>query len=352
MKGKKGALPAMGVIAMIMLAGIGAFFAVEKYVVDPMSDWFSDEDQGDALTITKDGETQVVTDPDNEIKGKELTSCDGIQDVNALYDDINAYKVGTDPGGNLTIYEKDGKFFKQVVQDDATSTGVPYLSSFKGLAGNTVGTPISSYFSEVIDFDTSCSNEPLQTELYPASAPTITFTNDNGKTINSDTNHEDMTASDTYTPCATIKAPSEGCSARYGALVAIEYDATFNKKIDGSSYFESTDKGYLAAHSDNLTASMAYDQYKVMMWDGAVQDIDGDGVLDDGVLCDGKKVEVFFDVETTTETPVEDSNNIVFHWVPINKDLDADDMVLITGIYDEDNNLIAQATKNETLYTA
>lgn len=343
MKGKKGALPALGVMVMVMLAGIGVF-AGGMYLIDKVRDT--------GTTTLAIGDKTVITDADTAIAAKTLTSCDGIKSVYALYDDLNAYKIGTDPNSNMTIFEHNGKNYKLSVVDDAASTSVPYLSEFTALAGNTLGVPKSAYFSEVVGFETACADVPLQVELYPASKPTLTIVNDDGKTINSDSNHEDMAASSTYNPCVTVKAPAEACASRYGAAFVVEYDATYINKVDGTGYFDSTSQGFLATHSGNLSASMAYDQYKVMLWDDAVQDIDGDGQLDAGALCNGKKVDVCFTLESTSQSPAEDTNNVVIHWVPLNYDLDSDKMELIKGIYDEDNNLISQGNTTATFYTA
>lgn len=296
---------------------------------------FTGDDAGDAKQLsvtTPDGDKTIVIDTDQ----KEALSCDGIASVNALLDDLNFYKIGTDPASHLSIYEKNGDDFKKVVADDATSTSVPVLSSFKGLAGNNIGTPKAGYFAEEVEFSSVCSDVDIQPKLRPSSAPTITVVNDNGITANSDSNHETVAASSTYTPCFTVKAAAESCGSRYGSVVIFEYDASYITKID-SSDLSGSGSGFFFPHTTNHSASgLDMDQYKVMKYEG--------------MLCDGDKTEVCFDVTTGSSNPGEDQGNVRIHWRPINKDIDADEYTLITGIYDEDNNDITTANTTATWY--
>ncbi|MCD6176802.1 MAG: hypothetical protein J7K29_03080 [Candidatus Cloacimonetes bacterium] len=251
------------------------------------------------------------------------THCEGISSVKLLYDDKDAYKLGTDPGSVLTIYDP----IAMTVADDATSTTGPTLTEYKALAGDNAGTPSSTYFAKELDFETGCDDIHIQPKLYKAGAPTLTFVNDNGITQNSDTNDEAMDASSSYTPELTIKAPADECSSVYGAYVVAEYDATYIKSVTPVSGLTDADVGVYIAHTTNQSESgNDFDQYKVMKYSGK--------------LCDGAKDTVSFKVETTSSTPGEDAGNIQVYWLPINKDLNADTYALITGIYDEDNNAI------------
>jgi len=276
---------------------------------------------------------------------KDAQTCDGIQSVNALYNDINFYKIGTDPNNSLEILNKDGAAFLQRVADDATTTTVPVMSSFKALAGNTGGTPVSGYFAEEVEFSTVCSDVPIQPKLRPSGEPSITVVNDNGVQQNSDSNHDSMDASSKYSPTVTVKSDAEACAARYGAVVVFEYDATYVSKVS-SPDLEDYSTSFLYPHTTNQSGiDKDFDQYKIMLWNGDV----GQGK---GFLCDGKKAEFTFNVETTSSTPGEDQANVQVHWYPINKDIDADEYTLITGIYDEDNNVIATGNTTQMYYTA
>jgi len=325
---KKGVAPlivSIFAIAGVVLGGI--------WIADKMG-WTGSEEVA-PLALSPSGQVSIPVATAEQLA---VSSCDGIASVKALLNDINYYKKGTDPAGNLTIYEKDGDEFVQIVADDATSTTVPVLSNFKGLAGNSAGTPLSSYFAEEVSFTSLCSDVPIQPKLKPASAPTLTVVNDNGIQANSDSNHESAGASSTYTPCITVKAPAEACAARYGAVVAFEYDATYVSKVD-SSDLKLASTSFLVAHTTNHSATgLDMDQYKLMKFDGE--------------LCDGDKVEICFDVTTTSSAPGEDQANVQIHWYPINKDIDADEYTLITGIYDEDNNIISQGNTTAIYYTA
>ena len=328
---KKGFVAALVPIFAVVGVAAAAIWGYNHFMGD------DDSEDAPALTVTTPGgEEKIVMNPEL----KDAQSCDGISSVNALYNDINAYKIGTDPNNTLSIFEKIGAddFVVKTVADDATSTSVDVLSSYKALAGNNLGTPLSSYFAEEIEFDTVCSDVDIQPRLKPASAPTITVVNDNGVQTNSDSNHETVAASTTYTPCITVKAPTEACSSRYGAIVALEYDATYVSQIS-SSDLVNTDSAFLEGHATNHSGTgLDMDQFKIMKYSGE--------------LCNGKKVEICFDVKMGSSNPGEDQGNVRVHWFPINKDLDADELTVITGIYDEDNNVISQGNTTAIYYTA
>jgi len=335
------------VTALLMLAGAALLIGTAGYGIYKLVG----DDKGDAKQLaaakvtvdTPEGDKTVSVDP----VVKEATSCDGIASVKSLLDDLNFYKIGTDPASHLSIFEKSGKAYKKVVADDATTTTVPVLSSFKGLAGNNAGTPVSGYFAEIVEFSTVCSDKDIQPELYPSGVPTITITNDNGKTVNSDSNHEAMDASITYTPCMTVKAAAESCASRYGALVVLEYDATYTNTLD-STDMASSDSSFHYGHHNT-----SFDQFKIMKWNGAVQDMDGDGDLDAGYLCNGKRVDICWNQKITATAPTEDTANIKVHWVPLNYDIRADEYDLIgPSVYDEDNNVISTGNTTTWYYSA
>jgi len=336
-KQKKGI--AAAIIPLLALVGVGilGYGAYQHFMSDGESD--GEEAPAPQLKVTTPSGEKLI-DSSVTPAVKDALSCDGIASVYALYNDINAYKAGTDPNNTLTIYSKigDDNFVLKTVADDATTTKADVLSKYKALAGNNLGTPISSYFAEEIEFSTVCSDVDIQPMLKPASAPTLTIVNDNGVTSNSDANHQLADGSETYTPCITVKAPTEACSSRYGAIVAFEYDATYVSQIS-SSDLVNTDSSFFAAHDTNHSATgLDMDQYKLMKYSGE--------------LCNGKKVEICFDVKMTSATSEEDQGNVKVHWYPINKDLDADELTIITGIYDEDNNVISQGNTTAIYYQA
>ena len=262
--------------------------------------------------------------------GEDLT-CDGISSINLLYNDKNAQKIGTDPGDNITIYEVNGEPYSKVINDDDTSSTIPIQSTYKGLAGNNLGTPVTDYFAVLVEGTTACADLDLQTSVQPSGAVSIAILNDNGVTLNSDSNDEDMAASSQYTACATVKAATETSGNEYGAIVVFEYDATFVSKVESNDLTGSS-TGYFEPH-----ANATYDQYKVFEWNIAP-------------LRDGDKEEFCFDVTTTSATPAEDSSDIHIVYVPKNIDLDADTLQPITGIYDEDNNMINVTSTHQTYY--
>lgn len=293
------------------------------------------------------GEQKAVGDTEKEVLDKEAQSCDGIQSVNLLYNDQNAYKAGTDPATNLTIYDPN----RILVSDDATGTTGAVLKTFKGLAGNDEGIHETHYFAKEITFTTVCSDLPIQTELYQLGAPTITVVGDDAvtKLTGSGTSNETVAASTSFTATYNVKAPAEQCSAVYGAVVACEYDATYINSIE-SSDLTSKNYGIFEAHASESVAA-TWDQWKTFEWNGAVQDVDGDAVNDAGYLCDGKKIEFDIKYTHTSTSPSDDGANIKCAWLPINKDLDADSYDVITGIYDEDNNAIFIGNRTAKVYT-
>lgn len=302
------------------------------------------------------GEQKAVGDAEKEVLDKEAQSCSGVSSVNLLYNDQNVYKAGTDPASTLTVTSPD----RISVADDAASTTGEVLTHFTGLAGNSAGTPSTSYFSREIAFDTICSDLPIQTELYQMGAPTITVLQDDGITKFTTSAEENVEASTSYTAGFTVKAPAEQCSANYGAAIAVQYDATFIQSVErGGGDIAAKDFGIFAIHAANpagdqndTTINGTFDQWKTFEWNGAVQDVDGDGVNDAGYLCDGKKIQFDLKYTTTSDSGVaDDAHNLNVSWFAINKDLDADSYDLITGIYDEDNNKIALAEKTARTWT-
>lgn len=270
---------------------------------------------------------------------QEVLSCDGVQSVNLLFDDKNAYKIGTDPDNNLTIYSP---IYKQVT-DDATSTTGPVLTTFHALAGqNDMGEPASKYFGKPITFETVCSDLNIQTPLYYVGNLTTTVMCDDGVTINTDSAHETVGASSTYVPCLTIKAPAERCAMVYGAYLVAEYDATYVSKVSAVSGLHDANTAIYKAHDTNHSGvEIDMDQYKIFE-------------MDETMLCDGKKLEdICVQVETTASNPGEDQGNVQFHWFAKNYDVDADEFTLIgPAIYDEDNNNIYIGYVNDTWHVA
>ncbi len=333
MENRKGAgqiILGIFVVALIavLAMGTGMWFAGDKGSSQP----------GTYMNIptTSGGNTQVT---DKELAAvnaqKDMTSCSGIASVKILYDDKNGYTLGTDPATNMTIYDP----VKKLVADDATSTNVPVLSTFKGLAANHQGTPSSTYFGSEVSFSTVCADKDFQPELFEASAPTITIVNDNGVTLNSDSNHETADADSEYTAYLTIKAPAKKCSAVYGAAVVFEYDATYVRSIASTDLVDYSETLNIAHVSNQSGSGLNFDQYKIMKFEGD--------------LCNGGKVDdIGFTIHTTGSAPGEDQANVKIHWLPLNKDLNVDTYEVITGLYDEDNTAIYLGNTTSYYYTA
>lgn len=260
------------------------------------------------------------------ITEKEINSCDGVQSVNLLWNDRHAYTATTDPGQVITLFEANGNPYSKAIADDATSSTVPILSELKGLAGNNLGSHNTSYFGKEISFSTMCADYDLQKEMIPATAPTLTLTNDNGVTLNSDTNHESMTTDSTYSPTLTVKSASNACASVYGAVVAVDYDASYISMIEAGDGLESFSGSYLETKVNPTNGTS--DQTTLLFFPGE--------------LCDGKKVDLGIDVTSHATTEVGEDNGVQIHWYPLNKDLDSDTLSkVITGLYDDKNTLIS-----------
>lgn len=269
--------------------------------------------------------------------------CPNVASINALYNDYNFYKSGTDPASNLTIYAMNGAEFKKTVADDATTTTIPTLASFKAVAGTHAGTPSSGYFSEPLEFSTACADLNIQPKLKPSGSPTITITNDNGVTLNTDTNDESIGASATVQPTVTVKAASENCASRHGAYLIADYVASRYSKLSTSDLADGNTLVLLSHNSatTNITGgdqSITQDQFKVWLYDGE--------------LCNGAKIEPMIKVESSSTQPTEDQN-IDFYWLSRDIDIDADTYLpLAPAIYDEDNNVIYDVSTNKTYFVS
>lgn len=272
-------------------------------------------------------EQQALEQQMAQVTEDEIASCNGVASINLLYDDKDSFKLGTDPATTMTIYDPIAK----TVADDATSTTVPIKSTLKALLGNSQGTPSTSYFGKEAVVETVCSDQDFQPELSLAGAPTLTVTNDNGVTLNANATDEAMGADSTYFPEITVKAPANAVSSEYGAIVVFEYDATYIQNIESPDLSPSS-RGVFLTHSGN------FDQFKVFEYDG--------------VLQNGDRDYIGFEVTTTGSAPGADQGNIKIHWLPINKDLNADTFDLITGLYDEDNNAIYLGNTTTTYYSS
>ncbi len=284
-------------------------------------------------TFLETPEAQAKMAEEAGVTDDEIKSCNGVSAINLLYNDFNFYVAGTDPGTNLTTYDPISKS----VADDATSSTVPVQSTIKALLGNYNGVHDTTYFGEEVEFNTGCVDLDLQKpKLYEASAPTITWVNDNGVTLNSDTDDEVVVTEGSYSPCVTVKAPSNDCASRHGAVLSMNYDATYVNTIDTSdlvSWDGSVRETKLAC--DNCTSDNTFD------------------FLFEGELCDGDKTEICFDISVSTGTPLEGNANVILNWLPLNKDLDTDNLAsVLTGLYDDKNVAIFLGNTSKEYHTA
>ena len=307
MKDKKGQGAALGVIA----------FALVALVVIGAVGMFG----GDSIKAVVTG----GSDSDDASAGV----CESGTSVSLTYNDIDRYTPGSDPGaGNL--YVTDGPSSKGTNAEGAI-TMTP-AASFSGLAAESA----TAVFSEPVDFQTTCSNMDLEVEVVKAGAPTITLINSNGVTENSDANHEDMGADQEYDFEMTVKAPSKQCASRHGALLVADFDKTFVQSVGVNELSGGATPGYLSHQSaENSTL----DGFTTFVYNGE--------------LCNGAKAELTGSIETTSEAIDEGEANIVWHWVPLDYDIDQDTLeILGPAAEDEDSNAITLGNTTQQYYTA
>ena len=129
--GKKGiAGPIVIILAIIGLLALGAKIA-DHY------GWIGEDETPQLSTVkveTPSGEKTVSVDPEK----KEALSCDGIQSVNALYNDLNFYKRGTDPNNKLEILERT-KLHRRVRVADEQFFSVAVVDGHRGLSSVEAG---------------------------------------------------------------------------------------------------------------------------------------------------------------------------------------------------------------------
>jgi hypothetical protein len=255
-------------------------------------------------------------------------SCIGINNVAVTYDDLNKYTPGTDPGvGNLYITTD------RIGSVAEGSNTLNAQKSYEAVAGQNA----TAYFAQVVSFKTGCSDSRLPVDVTIATAPTITITNDNGVTLNADTSGEEAaSASSSYEPTLTVKSAASVCASKHGAILVADYDKSWVQKVEFPTLTAANAPGYLGhAVMENSTA------------DGF------NAALFSGELCNGAKTEVPVKVTMTSGTIVNGNGNVMFHWVPLNYDVDQDTFKIIgPAAEDEDNNALTLANTTLQYYVS
>lgn len=257
-----------------------------------------------------------------------VTACSGVSSVSVSYNDLDKYVPGTDPGvDNLYITTQN-----KGAQAEGAITLTP-LTEYTGLAAENSTT----VFSEPVTFKTACSAVDYPVNVVKAGAPTITFTNDNGVTINADATDEAVSTDTSYGFDAVIKAPGDQASSRHGALLVFDFDKTYVSDIDLSG------PGISAANAPNYLDH------------ASIENATGDGFrafLYSGELADNAKLEVSGTYTTTSTANAEGNANFVLHWIPLNYDINQDTLAVIgPAAEDEDNNAITIGNTTAQFYT-
>jgi hypothetical protein len=255
------------------------------------------------------------------------TYCSGISTVTVTTNDVDRYTPGTDPDAVNFYITTD----KKGSQSEGAVSLQP-LVTYAGLYAQNS----SSVFAEPVTLKTGCSAADLAVEVVKSEAPTITFKNDDGVTINSDSNDQAVSGDATYSFDMTIKSAGKECSARHGALLVADFDKTYVTGVSLTGLSEASAPDYLShAAADNSTT----DGFKAFKYDGE--------------LCNNDKIEISGDFTTASGTLNEGNGNIVFHWLPLNYDINQDTLEVIgPAAEDEDNNAITQGNTTAQFHTS
>lgn len=274
------------------------------------------------LNVVKD--TPVLPD------GSTL-SCSGIASVTNTLSAKNNLRPGTAVTGEYMFITTNGIGAKSV---GALSGLTPAKSYESLLFHNSTG-----YFAEKYDFSTTCSNADATVFAAAPGAPTVSFVNNNGVTLNSVSAAEAVDADQTYTAEITVRAPGAQFSSRHGALLVAEWDKTYVKNVEINGLSLESSPNYLSHTTLLNTTTATGDAFRAFSYNGE--------------LKDGAKVTFTFTFETTSETPGANNANIAFHWVA--KDLHIDSRTLeISGpaVEDRDNSFIGLANTTAIYYTS
>lgn len=272
--------------------------------------------------------------PDKPSTGTPTQSqCDLTQKPTIQYNDMNKYLKGTDPAGNLYVLTDN---IGSIADDGSDTTHFVFYKTYDALADYASTT----YFAEKISFSTECNAVTIvQPEVGKGTAPTITVLNTDAVTKNTDANHEDVSADSVAEYTVTAKAQTDECSSKFGALILVEYDKTYVNKVESNLNSASYTTNYFTFTTNQSASGFDFDGKAVFMYNGE--------------LCDGTKTEFTIKTTQTSETPIEDSNNFNIVWVPLNKDINQDDLkTIILGAEDEDNNFIGIGNVTTMVYTA
>lgn len=197
----------------------------------------------------------------------------------------------------------------------------------------------TSYFAQVYDFETSCNDETRTVYLASPSAPTVSFVNENGVTLNGASAAEAVDADQTYTGEMTIRAPGNKYSSLHGALIVAEWDKTYVRNVEVNGVSLASLPTYLSHTTLLNTTTATGDAFRTFLYPGEVKD--------------GERVTLTFTYETTSETPGANNANIAFHWIPRNLYID-DETLEIAGpsVEDRDNTFIGLANTTAIFYTS
>ena len=276
-------------------------------------------DESETLSFNSGGTTPQNDDP---ITGAPL-SCDGLASITEYFNDLDMYNGATDPACTLTITEMNGNPFYETTADDGNDALEP-LSSFKGI----YCAEDASHFSELISFDTVCSNKYLQSKARATLDGTVTSMNTNGATVNTDAADEAMATSTTYTHTQLMRSAGDGCASRHGAVIACEYDGTYVNDLKSS----------LPAYTGAIRTAHVTNQ------SGAEKDFDmWEAFLFSGELCDSELAQWTLSVEATATANGEDQANVHCYWYPRGYYVDAETLAAEgPSLYDESNTILAQ----------
>ncbi len=271
----------------------------------------------------------------------DLASCDGISSVTMTYNDVDMELAGVDPNSNLRIITDN---LGQVV-DDGTIALTP-KKHYTGLAGN----GSTTYYTKFVEWDTGCSNFVLKengdSNVQLANKPSITTVVKNSENGNSNSaaDRQDL-GQDESDVEVTLKYDVN--SNNYWGnpnvvpalnFVTCQYDRSdiINIKVDGAAS-GSKPTEFAFAVSPAGASGVGGEAY------------DGDNTFIIPSLADGGFNTLTLLIDSVSGSDPGDGN-FTCNFYDANLDLNEEDLTLIAGVEDEDNNEIYLTGFNVTVH--
>lgn len=271
--------------------------------------------EGLGLGSTTGGDSN---DGDGDISGDVCSSNNALLKISAF--DIEL--AGSSVGGSHRVYAP-GNLVTSLT--DASTSTVPVKSTFNILVGNNS----ESYYNKLVTTSTSCVDKYERVELANAGTLTLTAVNDDSITKNAAANRQAITADElvevdvTYDVSANDYWGNPDISNKN--VISCQYDKTYIQSVQVSGASRGNTP---ATHSFTNTTLDGVDSWEI------------------GNLADGSKGQLTLEIQASSTEPV--SQLIECDFYDANYDINENNLNVIEGIEDEDNNFLS--LKNKSMY--